>query len=328
MDKKVCLVVCDERSPQAQIQILAETLLTIILLDNLPVPDALSLLLRQRDQALRRTLSHEQTLSSETTEDSLQDTIPTSKGTSTSSILAGAIRCLLETSQAVQDVFEKRSGSSGDESVLEEMIRLVQRGEINPPTMKPTPVRRTSSSSHTRRTSRLVSISLPFTDPSPSTTSEPSPPVSTIRIIQSLPSAQILLRHLPPSITGFTPFITPPQRPDLPVVLSSWQEEGIQVLRDRTPALLGDLHTAQAVWTVRGTVADKLGEGELERRIGVALEDEWGARTRAVWRAALQGIVEATQKELETALAELSKKGGKGGMSTRCYLFNQAQADI
>jgi hypothetical protein len=198
---------------------LSETLLAIILLDNLPISDALSLLLSQRTKTIRDILAHptepttpKVTLSPRARRRTLSRARgPAQEREAISAVLSDAVRCLLDTVDIADRVFATREKTGTKESLLEEMMRLVQVGEPAPVTQQ-APVRR---SSQQRRTSRMLSISLtmPQFNLSPD-----SPPISTPQVLQSLPSAQILLRHLPASITGFTPspISWPPGKPPRP----------------------------------------------------------------------------------------------------------------
>ncbi|WVQ78802.1 hypothetical protein IAT38_000893 [Cryptococcus sp. DSM 104549] len=291
----------------------SETLVSIILLDNLPLVDALALLLSQRSKAVRDILH----LSEHTSKASSSPSASTSRRRSNSRIqaanatreavheresiahvLTAAVQCLLETVVAARAIFEKRRQTSLEgESLIEEMLRLVQKGEGAPSGPHTTPVKQTS---HQRRASRLVSISLPIPKPSPGAN---RPPVSAPQILQELPSSQILLRHLPTSITGFTPFITRSPPPALNEKLKAWQAASIELLREAVPSWLAGLKSVADIWEVRSAMEKLLGEGEFEGLIKEALEGEWEKRAREVWDERLEDVV----REVET----LARDGGE-----------------
>ncbi|WWD16437.1 hypothetical protein CI109_100863 [Kwoniella shandongensis] len=293
-------------------RVLSETLLAIVLLDNLPIPDALNLLLSQRTKALRDVLQHTAEASSSKTSLSpnanrkrsnsrIQAANATREAAHEREAIAGvlsdSIHCLLETVVAVQTVFEKRkiNTPTGD-SLLEEMIRLVQKGEGAPLIQNSTPVKQNS---HQRRASRLASISLPLPKLSPSSI---RPPVSTPSILQGLPSSQILLRHLPTSITGFTPFITPSPPPAISDKLKAWQSSSIELLKEAIPGWLTGLRNVADIWHVRELLNKLLsGGGDFEKLILNALEGEWSTRVKQVWDERLEGLVRDAEVQIRDA---------------------------
>jgi hypothetical protein len=215
----------------------------------------------------------------------------------------------LHTFELVREVFEKQGKTEKGESLLEEMMRLVQKGEPAPVVSQPTPMRRTSQQ---RRTSRMLSISLavPRID-----FSADGPPISTVQVLQSLPSAQILLRHLPTTITGFTPFIAPSTTPVLEDKLGEWQRSSIQLLREAVPGWLAGLHSIASVWQVRKVVVAVLDGDGLFADIRCALEDEWGARVREVWADKLDKLVEVAEAQIREAGEDIRQNGGELGKS-------------
>lgn len=296
-----------------------EALLSVILLDNLPLSEALTLLLSQRSKALREILHHPsspQTSNKTRPRAGSRAQPPTAIRESITRTLLDALRCMLETASAARLIFDKRKDTEGNgkanengESMLDEMIRLVQKGEAIPTattttTSHPMPHRRNSGSSAAantsqRRASRLVSISLPM-PPATSTSALSRPPVSTPEILSHLPASQILLRHLPTEITGFTPFITPSAPPHLSETLRTWQAECVGVLKDALPSWLEDLKSVSDIWHVRGSLIDLLEKqkqtqtatsGEKERIIQDELEEEWSRRIKAIWDEKLSNVV-------------------------------------
>ncbi|KAK8861647.1 hypothetical protein IAR55_002470 [Kwoniella newhampshirensis] len=293
-------------------KVLAETLLAIVLLDNLPLPDALSLLLSQRSKALRDVLQY--TAEANFSKVSLSPNASRKRSNSRiqaananreaahereaiAGVLSDTVHCLSETVVAVRAVFEKRKTATSDgDSLLEEMIRLVQKGEAAPSVQNSTPIKQTS---HQRRASRLVSISLPVPKISPSAS---RPPVSTPSILQALPSSQILLRHLPTSITGFTPFIAPSPPPSIAEKLSAWQSMSVDVLREAAPGWLSGLRSVTDIWHVRRSMNKLLsGGGDFETLIREALEGEWSSRVQKVWDERLEGLVRDAEVQIRDA---------------------------
>lgn len=287
---------------------LSETLLSIIILDNLPLADALALLLSQRAKTVRDILAHSPDQSTSTPH--LSPVMNRRRGNSRASeisvsreviasVLTEAIQCMLDTAITASSVFDKRKQSQEGESLIEEMVRLVQVGEpVTAPPQSAIPLRRTS---HQRRASRLVSISLPFPKVD---ISSGSPPVSTRQILQSLPSSQILLRHLPNPITAFTPFITPSPPVAVSQKIAAWRETSTQILRDALPTWLTALNSVTDICHVRDSLRTLLHNGEYEAEIRVALEAEWGARVKDVWGDKLEHLVQSA----ETCVREAGEK--------------------
>lgn len=286
-------------------KLVSETLLAIILLDSLPLPDALDLLLSQRLKALRDILAHVPT----STKNNLRRKSSNSRLDNAAStreaahqrqdivkVISEAVRCLLGSVALVKGAFEPKRRGPGEESALAEAIRLVQAGEEPQATLQPTPLRRAS---HQRRASRMASISLPL--PPRINATSTGPPLSSPQIIQSLPSSQILLRYLPASVIEFTPFIAPSTPPSLAAKLGPWQASAVDTVRESAPAWLDGLHSVADVWAVRATLADMLGDEAFEEQISAALEAEWGARVQAIWTAKLNAIVTSAETSLNDA---------------------------
>lgn len=305
---------------------LSETLLAIILLDSLPLPDALDLLLSQRLKTLGDILAHapgSKTDGRRRRSNSRVETAAASREAvhrrdDIAKVVAEAVRNLLDGVSLVKAVFEpSKRKAIGDESSLAEAIRLVQAGEEAQPAMQPTPIRRAA---HQRRASRLTSISLPL--PSRGSTTASNPPVSTRRVIQSLPSSQILLRYLPSQVISFTPFIASSTPPNLADKLGPWQTAAVEILRDSVPAWLAGLHSVADVWVVRATLADMLGDDAFEEQIASALEAEWGARVQAIWTSKLHALVTSAEASLKDAADKIRSGAERTDNEPEAYMFS------
>ncbi|KIY33257.1 hypothetical protein I305_04123 [Cryptococcus gattii E566] len=312
-----------------------ETLLSVILLDNLPLSEALTLLLSQRSKALREILHHpppSQTSNKTRPRAGSRAHPPNATRESITRTLLDALRCMLETASTAHLIFDKRKvtedngkANENGESMLDEMIRLVQKGEAVPTATTtashPIPHKRNSGSSttadtHQRRTSRLVSISLPM-PPATSTSALSRPPVSTPEILSHLPASQILLRHLPTEITGFTPFITVSAPPHLSEALKAWQAECVGVLKAALPGWLEGLKNVSDVWYVRGSLIDLLEKqkqaqastpGEKEKMVQDELEEEWSRRIKAIWDEKLSGVVNDVERLVKEGVKKVYRK--------------------
>lgn len=283
---------------------MSETLLAIILLDNLTLSDALDLLLAQRTKAVRDILQHNESsgLSAPTTTARRRSSAISRDKEQIGQVLKEATTCLVDTVTLSSSVFEKRR-KLGSDSVLEEMIRLVQKTETAPP-ISQTPSSRRKS--HERRASRLASISSPLPKLS---FSSGSSPVTASKVLQGLPSAQILLRHLPTSITTFTPFITASAPPAVSTKLAEWRTTSTRLLAEAVPSWLTALQSIQDVWAVRSALVDGLGEGEFQTQIQSALSNEWAERVKGIWTTKLDSIVNTAHVKIEEVVDTLQKSG-------------------
>lgn len=299
---------------------LCETLLATILLDNLTLSDALSLLLTQRIKAVRDILHHApSSATSPNAKTRRRSSAATRDKEQIGKVLKEAVTYLLDTVSLAQAVFDKRRRLDND-SLMEEMIRLVQKAEAPTPSTAqpaPAPPRRTS---HERRASRLASISSPLPKLSFSTTGSP---VSAPKVLQILPSAQILLRHLPPSITTFTPFITPSPPPALIDRLTEWRSTSTALLADAVPAWLAALQSIQDVWSIRAGLLSVLAEGDHQTQIRTSLESEWADRVKAIWSVKLDAIVDIARDQLEKGLTKIRQSSAGEPSDVSVFAFSE-----
>ena len=278
---------------------MSETVLSLILLDNLTISDALSLFLNQRSKAVRDILHHSHdSVTSPTAKTRRRSSAASRDKSQIGKVLTEAVNCLIETATLSKLVFDKRRKLDND-SVLEEMIKLVQKAETPAQASTPMAARHTS---HERRASRLASISSPLPIVGFSNTGSP---VTAQKVLQSMPSAQILLRHLPSTITAFTPFITPSPPPSVADRLKEWRSTSTSALAEAVPSWLAALQSIQDVWSIRATLISQLGDGEHRSQIRAALEHEWADRVKAIWSAKLDNIVDIAQEKLEECIAQI-----------------------
>ncbi|WWC96842.1 hypothetical protein V866_003717 [Kwoniella sp. B9012] len=327
---------------------LSETILAIILLDNLPVSDALDLLLSQRTKALRDTLQHVEANANPSkspekdkgnrkrSNSRIQAAAITrsiiQERSTISSIITDSVTLMLETVSSVKTVFQKNITQGQKESLIEEMMRLIQVGDsttsAGPNATSGPPSVRSRQNSHQRRASRLASISLPLKY-TPSLNTSPSangitssPPITSSEVIQNLPSSQILLRYLPNNIIGFTPFIAPSSSPTLSDKLQAWEQESINLLKGSIPDWLKDLKNVKDIWAVRNSLNNLLQQGEFEEAIRSALEDEWGKRVKDVWSEKLGLLVDNAEKEIREAGEKVRNGSEKLEISPESILFS------
>ncbi|ODO04509.1 hypothetical protein I350_05113 [Cryptococcus amylolentus CBS 6273] len=347
-------------SEKEQEKEVAECLLGLVLVEGLGVGDALASFLNQRAKAVKEILNHpsssfsssskRQSLSPQTSRRSRartnsllsqNPTNPTRERESIAKTLVSAVKCLLQTAQTARAVFGPRASGSGvkegKESLFEEMIRLVQKGEssaggvgVGSSPLKGVQTQAPASghaSKHQRRTSRLLSISLPLPVPqaSSSTTTgkdaqaHPSrPPISAPQTLLPLPSSQILLRHLPNPITSFTPFITPGPPVDTEAVVQAWERGLVGVFRQEVgEGWLGGLKSVRDVWFVREKVLDVLRSfspgstvcGEFEK----TLESGWTSRVESVWDENLASLVTSIHSTVLSGATEYNASDSDSG---------------
>lgn len=288
---------------------MSETILAIILLDNLPLSEALNLFFTQRTKALRDILNHPASPTSPHNPTFPPTVIRNRRRTNSklehhdskriAKTLSEAVQSMLDTAQLARAVLDKRRKLS-DESLVEELVRLVQKGE---PAAASSSMQATRHASHERRASRLASISLPFQKLSNS--SEGGPPVSAQKVIHPLPSSQILLQHLPTTITGFTPFIAPSTSPRVGDDLAVWQNSSTKLLADSVPSWLLEIESISEVWGVRATLEARLAAKDFEGDIRAALESQWVLRVKQIWETRLQAIVELARVKISEGAEEI-----------------------
>ncbi|WWC68540.1 uncharacterized protein I206_102469 [Kwoniella pini CBS 10737] len=307
------------------LQSLSTTILAIILLDNLPIPDALDLLLSQRTKALKDTLQHIDADPSKSPEKirrrsnsklqnaAISRTVAQERST-ISTIIIDSVTLMLETVLSAKGVFERRATSSEDsESTIEEMMRLLQKGRLTSSTTTSNPPPSSRKNSHQRRASRLASISLPlnYVPQTPSSASEAvnKPPAVATEIIQELPSSQILLRYLPNNIIGFTPFITPSSSPDIDSTLKQWQLNSIELLKESLPEWLKDLKNVKDIC-------------QYGKRWRETLEGQWSIRIKEVWKEKSDELLDITEREVREAGEKVRNGTEKIDVSPESYLFS------
>lgn len=293
---------------------LSETLLAVILLDSLSLADALDLLLSQQLKALRDDLAAPAKVGQRRRSSSRVDApAPKQKREDIAKLLRDSVQCLLEAERMARAVFEPRRRMD-HESVIAEAIRLVQTGE-EPQTAGAPPLRRTSGQ---RRTSRL-SISLPMPPRVPSGSG--GPPASAARVLRILPSSQILLRYLPASVTGFTPFIAPSPAPSLEDKLTPWHASAMAILRESVPAWLDNLSSVADVWAVRDSTFALLAEDGFQGEIRKGLEAEWSRRVQVLWTAKLDSLVISARTTIQDAAANIRAGKETADHDPEAYMF-------
>lgn len=166
----------------------------------------------------------------------------------------------------------------------------------------------------------------------PSTASQPQFPtqlptqitrsLSTPQILCTLPSASLLLRFLPPSIIGYTPYLSSDtdasgsaNAEGMENELNSWLSNALEALAAPARTWLSKLDSVRAVWAVRGStvrgIASLEGSNEVKERLSRAVESAFASRVAEVWENRLENIEIAVGGALKRAitLLESSSEG-------------------
>ena len=361
----------------------AQTLISIILLDSIPLPSALSLLLAQRTRLLRDAVANSTAgfdgpasssssqgrkgLTNGMSRSGSSTAVPTRRPSvqldegDVKRVLAEIVGVLGGTVGLARDVFGSKrvSKSKGAKSLIVGMMEGIEKGEEEPTRIEeehangllsprdglgalPPSTPTSKDKTHQRRASRLASISMPFSLPSPSSPSgsgsfpaaaiaEPvEPPViSTPSLLLTLPSSPLLLRYLPASVKAYTPFLSSSSAPSsLPAAtlassLSTWLTTNTSFLRSSVEDLSSSLTSVRAVWEVRDEVRRALvsveGLDDSEREaMEVVLEAGWEKRVQEIWDGKLAGLATKLDSTLKDRI-EVIKLGAKesdGGQQT------------
>ncbi|QRW15932.1 vacuolar protein sorting-associated protein, Vps51/Vps67 family protein [Rhizoctonia solani] len=143
--------------------------------------------------------------------------------------------------------------------------------------------------------------------------------LTTPQILYSLPSSSLLLRFLPPSITGYTPYVsTDAEGSDETKTgntegeSNGWLTAALEALALPARNWLNKLDSVRAVWTVRGAVVKGIvaleGTKETKDRLLGAIEAAFIGRVLEVWETRLESIEIIVSNALRRAasLSEVS----------------------
>ncbi|KAG8732708.1 hypothetical protein FRC11_011427 [Ceratobasidium sp. 423] len=154
---------------------------------------------------------------------------------------------------------------------------------------------------------------------------QPSVPISrnltTPQILHTLPSSSLLLRFLPSSITGYTPYVsTDSDEPGAAKVeetegeLNDWLDNALEALAIPARNWLGKLESVRAVWAVRAAVVKGTlgldGAAETKDRLLGAIEAAFISRVSEIWENRLENIEIGVNDALGRATALLVSSNG------------------
>lgn len=197
----------------------------------------------------------------------------------------------------------------GSEGLLTQIISDIQT-DVTLPAVPPSP------------SSAFQSYSLP-----PNTahlSAQPSKRLTTPQVLQSLPSASLLLRFLPSSITGYTPYVSSESSGPAEGVsdeteeeLKKWLDTALDALVTPARTWLGKLESARAVWAVRGSVVNGIasleGTAEVKEMLERAIEAAFAARVGEVWERRLEIVEIAAGGALSKAMTILASANAEDG---------------
>ncbi|KDN48156.1 hypothetical protein RSAG8_03172, partial [Rhizoctonia solani AG-8 WAC10335] len=125
--------------------------------------------------------------------------------------------------------------------------------------------------------------------------------LTTRQILHSLPSSSLLLRFLPPSITGYTPYVSTDSGglgatkvEETEGELDSWLNNALEALAAPSRDWLSKLESVRAVWAVRTAIIKGIlgleGAPETKNRLLGAIEAAFISRVSEVWESRLETI--------------------------------------
>ncbi|KAM0753713.1 hypothetical protein T439DRAFT_322606 [Meredithblackwellia eburnea MCA 4105] len=278
----------------------AETLASILMLENVSIPEALGLLLNQRSKSLEAILQRTPASS----------TGAKGKKFEIAQVLESIKDVLGVVLGTVRDA-EKIFGASRDGKIQpgEEGILLGLLKEIENPSSKSTPATSTS-------------------DPNKVTTPALSP------ILTTIPNYPLLQRLLPPSILTFTPFLSissprnslPPQ--DAYSQIQSWLQKETERVVSGVKVWVADLKggaktLAQVRQTVRETLSSTSASSSTthHEHLQSKIEETIEQRLSEVYKHHLSTVVDRVEPCLSSLLSQLQFGTSKADLDPANFLF-------
>ncbi|QRV87540.1 Vps51/Vps67 protein [Ceratobasidium sp. AG-Ba] len=145
--------------------------------------------------------------------------------------------------------------------------------------------------------------------------------LTTPQILQSLPSASLLLRFLPSSIVGYTPYISTESEESgidsdqTERELRAWMTMALEALAAPAKSWLGRLESVRAIWAVRASVISGIasleGTTQVKENLERAVEAAFAVRVVEVWERRLENVETATGSAINKAIALLANASGE-----------------
>lgn len=277
-----------------------ETLAAIIMVENVALPDSLTLLLDMRTRALASTFDSNASSPSASPvflrkssfsheHDSIEDT------------LQHAVTLVMRTVEHVKQAYLSDSGSPV--RLLDVLEDLQVAPEIEETTFAPEKTRRLSAGQ------LLIGKSS-----------------ARSSIIETLPNAHTLFRYLPPQVLTFTPFINTsvPSDAEQPAEqLQRWLQTALDQLRQGIEHILGSVTSATRLVTLRSSLSHLWQEQTLSTEasaIRSALNDALESRFTQTYESDLAELVQALPRSLHAALSRLptSAEGVSQALISQC----------
>lgn len=146
--------------------------------------------------------------------------------------------------------------------------------------------------------------------------------IGTESVLKKLPSAQILLSYLPPSVRSFTPYITASQ-PDLEPIIASWTEKALNRFQDSLGSWLRDIKTVSATWSIRRQTKEVLRNlgtavSKTERKhIFNIIESGCGRHIHRLWERRLRHLADDFEISVRQSLKEIERGDTEGALAER-----------
>ncbi|CAE6424629.1 unnamed protein product [Rhizoctonia solani] len=145
--------------------------------------------------------------------------------------------------------------------------------------------------------------------------------LTTPQILYSLPSSSLLLRFLPPSITGYTPYLSTDsdgsyetKEGEAEGELDAWLTSALEAIALPARNWLNKLDSVRAVWAVRGAVIKGIialeGTAKTKDRLLGAIEAAFVGRVLEVWENRLENIEIGVSNVLRKATSLLESSTG------------------
>ncbi|KAF8326349.1 uncharacterized protein EI90DRAFT_3229915 [Cantharellus anzutake] len=307
------------------------TLIALLLLDTISMSESLGLFLSQRSKALKGLISKlgmlvptspsrsrpsspfsaDRKQNSEAAADLLADlALDGSRASRTRR--KEAVSALRETLRQVLDLLigtlETSRAIFGADDLMEQplikqVLESVQSAQI------------IGRPNHLKHKSRLSIISSFHATPTPITPVLQT--LSTTTIFESLPSSQLLLQFLPPSIILYSPYIDTSSaasqlsEEDVHKARKAWFEESLSSLEASLQIWLANLDTLTDVWDVRCVLhsySDRMSTEEFGAAINV-FDTSCLERAKVLWNASLKDIENSFSAFLEKVKDDF--KGGE-----------------
>lgn len=261
------------------------TLVTLHLLESLPLNDTLSHLLTQRTRTLNALLAKDSVLGYELRqqEERKKDAVA-----DVSDVLSSVLDVLSSTVGVARAIF---SSSASSPSLIERRLRDIQAAG-SPTEATPAADEDKADAAH---------------------------PLNTPNILAGLPSSTHLLT-LPASIQSYRPYIdldtsAPAAIPDLEARVHEWFARGVEGVERRVGAWFATLGSVADIWRVRARVLQRAGAlADADRaKLGALLDDACKKRAIEVWDVKFGEM----EKKLRDGLKEVLDALRKGGAAVQ-----------